>query len=154
MTWRCWSLPLMVPSEDMLHVRWLSLDNSLWGLPHRLARESIALALVPTGVGRAPGGQQHQSGRVLHDRPEAVQGSGRAPGTKDWKAKKAGSRNAGDIAVLEQGLKWQQLGMTAQDAEFILSRNFSVEETARIFRMPPHKLGVQTQGHRLHHGAG
>jgi HK97 family phage portal protein len=139
-------LPLMVAAEDMLHVRWLSLDNSLYGASRiALARESIALALSQQELaGKLAANNTNLGGVLQTDQRLSKEAAERL--ARDWKAKKAGSRNAGDIAVLEQGLKWQQLGMTAQDAEFILSRNFSVEETARIFRMPPHKLGVAGRG--------
>jgi HK97 family phage portal protein len=61
---------------------------------------------------------------------------------KSWKSLKQGLRNAGDTAVLEQGLKWQPLGMSARDAEFIAGRNMQVQEIARLYRMPLYKLGV------------
>jgi HK97 family phage portal protein len=140
------SLPLMIPSEDMFHVRWLAVDKSLWGVSRiGLARESIGLALSQQEMAGRLAANNTNLGGVLQTEQKLADGTA-ARLAKAWKDQKAGLRNSGAIAVLEQGLKWQQLGMTAQDAEFILSRHFSVEEIGRLFRMPPHKLGVQGKG--------
>lgn len=140
------SLPLMIPSEDMFHVRWLSVDRSLWGASRiGLARESIGLALSQQEMaGRLSANNTNLGGVLQTDQKLSKEAAERL--AKAWREQKAGVRNAGSVAVLEQGLKWQQLGMTAQDAEFILSRHFSVEEIGRLFRMPPHKLGVPSKG--------
>jgi HK97 family phage portal protein len=58
-----------------------------------------------------------------------------------WELTHGGPRNAGKIAVLEDGMKWQQVGLTSEDAEFLASRKFQVNEIARWFRIPPHMVG-------------
>ncbi len=45
------------------------------------------------------------------------------------------------VLIMEEGLKWQQVGMNNEDAQFILTRELQVEDIARFFRMPPHKIG-------------
>lgn len=55
-----------------------------------------------------------------------------------------GPENAGKIAVLNRKLKFQQLQMSAEDAQFLQSRQFSIEEIARWFGVPPHLL-MQTE---------
>lgn len=140
------SLPEMIHSDDMLHVRWMSLDNSLYGASRiSLARESIGLALSQGQLaGRLSANNTNLGGVLQTDKKLTPEAATRLK--EDWQKKKSGLQNVGDIAVLEQGLKWQPMGMTAKDAEFILSREFSVEELGRIFRMPPHKLGVAGKG--------
>jgi phage portal protein BeeE len=44
------------------------------------------------------------------------------------------------------GLKWQPLTLSAQDIEFIASRNFQKEEICALFRVPPHMIGVAARG--------
>jgi len=136
------SLPLMIPAEDMLHLRWLAMDNSLWGISRiGLARESIALAISQQELSARLSGNNTNLGGVLQtDQKLNDQVIERL--RRNWKERYSGLRNAGETAVLEQGLKWQPLGMTAQDAEFLASRNFQVLEICRLFRMPPHKVGV------------
>jgi HK97 family phage portal protein len=53
----------------------------------------------------------------------------------------SGVDNAGKVAVLEEGLKWQQISVSPEDAQMLESRRFSVEEIARIFRVPPPIIG-------------
>jgi hypothetical protein len=51
-----------------------------------------------------------------------------------------GSQNAGKVGLLEQGAEWADIKMTAQAAQFMESKRFSVLEIGRIFRMPPHMI--------------
>jgi HK97 family phage portal protein len=68
--------PLMIPAEDIFHLRWMALDNSLYGASRiGLAREAIGLALSQAGARRAAIGQRYQPGRRAPDRAEADQGS-------------------------------------------------------------------------------
>jgi HK97 family phage portal protein len=135
-------MPLMIPSEDMLHLRWMALDNSLYGASRiALAREAIGLALSQQELaGRLSANSTNLGGVLTTDgklTPEAAKRIG-----EDWKKRRQGLQNAGETAVLEQGLKWQPLGMSAKDAELVASRDFQVPEIARLYRMPLHKLGV------------
>jgi HK97 family phage portal protein len=52
------------------------------------------------------------------------------------KAKLSGPHNAGEIAVVNADVKFQPWTMSAEDAQFIESRAFQVEEVARIFGVP------------------
>lgn len=57
-----------------------------------------------------------------------------------------GSQNAKDFLILEDGLDWQQTTISPEDAELLDSRRFSVEEMARLFRLPPPIIGDLTHG--------
>lgn len=138
--------PLMIPAEDILHLRWMALDNSLYGASRiGLGREAIGLALSQQELsGRLSANNTNLGGVLTTDQKLTKDAAERL--RNSWKERKQGLRNAGETAVLEQGLKWQQLGMSARDAEVIASRNLQVEEIARLFRMPLHKLGVVAKG--------
>jgi len=60
---------------------------------------------------------------------------------KSWEERHKGPENAGNIAIFDGGLEWVQIGMSMQDAQYIELMNFSVADIARIFLMPPHKIG-------------
>ena len=45
------------------------------------------------------------------------------------------------MAVLEEGTKWTQVGMTNEDAQFLATRGFQIEEIARWFGVPLHRIG-------------
>jgi len=44
---------------------------------------------------------------------------------------------------LEQGLKWQALGLSMVDSQFIESRNFQLRDIARAFDVLPYKLAIE-----------
>lgn len=140
------SEPLLIPAEDVFHLRWMALDNLLYGASRiSLARETIGLGLSQQELaGRLSANSTNLGGVLSTDRrltPEVAQRV-----AASWKANQQGLRNAGGTAVLEEGLKWAPLGMTARDAELIASRVFTVQETARLYRMPMHKIGVVDRG--------
>jgi HK97 family phage portal protein len=58
------------------------------------------------------------------------------------KAKMAGADHAGDIAFLNAQLKFTPWTIPPADAQFIESRNYGIEDCARIFGVPPHLLGL------------
>lgn len=57
-----------------------------------------------------------------------------------------GSGNAGRTMILEGGMKWNQMSMTADDSELLLSRKWNVEEICRWFGVPPVMIGHQPDG--------
>jgi len=52
-----------------------------------------------------------------------------------------GSSNAHRVAVLEEGMKFQPIGIPPEQAQFLETRKFQINEIARIFRIPPHMVG-------------
>jgi len=134
--------PLRIPAEDVLHVRALSLWSSLLGSSRiGMMQDAIGLGIAQdTHAGRfaaqgtRPSGVLKTAGTLSKEAMERI--------SSDWKRANGGSRNAGGTVILEQGLEWQSMGMTMQDAEFLASRRYSIEDIARGFRVPPHKIGV------------
>lgn len=139
-------VPLLVPAEDMFHLRWISQWNSLLGTSRvGLMREPIGLALSQeqlsariAGSGAKLGGVFETDQKLTQDVIDRLR--------EDFAQKYEGLRNAGKTLFLEQGLKFKQNQMTSVDAEFMTGRDFQLMEVARMFRMPPHKLGVIARG--------
>jgi HK97 family phage portal protein len=67
--------------------------------------------------------------------------------TTKWNEKHTGTSNAGRIVILE-GKKWTYtpVTMSMEDAQWIEARQFSVEEIARLFRVPPTIIGDLRHG--------
>jgi len=59
---------------------------------------------------------------------------------KDWEKSYGGSNKAGKMAILDRSFKFNRLQMNSTDAELLNTRKFQIEEIARWFRIPPHKL--------------
>lgn len=135
-------LPIMIPQEDVFHLRWLSQYHSLLGSRRvTLAREPIGLGIGLeqhqarfTGQGARVGGALKTDQKLAKEIRENLRG--------EWQRMQAGARNSGATAVLEQGLQWEQLGLSMVDAQWIESREFQLREVARVFQMPPYKLGI------------
>lgn len=131
--------PLLVPFDNMLHIKEMS-SNGLIGVSSiTLGRESIGLSLAQeqlaakwVGNGAKPSGVLSTDKKLT---PEALE---RLKAT--WVSAHSGLQNSGKVAVLENGLTWSAMSMTMQDMEFIASRSFQLQEIARKFRVPLHML--------------
>jgi HK97 family phage portal protein len=129
-----------LPLEDMLHIRGFSLDGLLGMSRITLAREAIALGLSQEqqaarwmGQGAKPSGMLTTDQKLTPDAAKRL--------SEDFKQNVSGLQNSGKIIVGEQGLKFQGFSMTSADLEFIASRQFQLQDVARIFRIPPHMIG-------------
>lgn len=56
---------------------------------------------------------------------------------ESWRSQFGGTANIGKTAVLENGLTYQQLAMSLEDAQWISAQQFTTEEVCRIYRVPP-----------------
>ncbi len=133
-------MPFLIPYDDMLHIRGFSVNGLMGASRIALAREAIGLTL----------GQERQAAQWLGfgARPSGVLTTEQkltdqtiARAKQNWKDLHAGLQNGGKTAILEAGLKWTPLTLTSTDMEFIASRQFQLQEIARAFRVPPHKIG-------------
>ena len=60
---------------------------------------------------------------------------------ESWNATFGGSGNANKVAVLEEGMKYTPISISPNEAQFLETRKFQIDEIARIFRIPPHMIG-------------
>jgi HK97 family phage portal protein len=51
------------------------------------------------------------------------------------------SGNAHKIAVLEEGMKYTPISISPEEAQFLETRKFQIDEIARLYRIPPHMVG-------------
>lgn len=57
-----------------------------------------------------------------------------------------GTDNARGVMILEEGMTWESISLSAEDAELLASRRFTVEELARLYQVPPPIIGDLTNG--------
>ena len=60
---------------------------------------------------------------------------------ESWQSVYGGSGNTGKVVVLEEGLKYQQVSIPPEEAQFLETRKFQINEIARLYRVPPHMIG-------------
>lgn len=130
------SLVYLYPS-DVLHIPGLGFDGLVGYSPIAMAKNAIGLAMATEEYGAkffangaAPGGVLEHPGTIKD--PQKVRDS--------WNAAYQGSTNSHRVAVLEEGMKYQQIGIPPEQAQFLETRKFQINEIARIFRVPPHML--------------
>lgn len=130
---------LRVHQDDMLHIRNISLDGFMGVSPIAAAAEAMGLSLAT---------QQH--GAVLFRQGTQASGVLKHPGSlsqpaqdrirDNWQSRYGGVENAAKVLVLEEGMAFEKLSMTSDEAQFLETRKFQVEEICRFFRVPPHMV--------------
>ena len=124
--------------SDVLHIPGLGFDGLVGYSPIAMAKNAIGLAMATEEYGAkffangaAPGGVLEHPGTIKD--PQKVKES--------WNMAYQGSGNAHRVAVLEEGMKYQPIGISPEQAQFLETRKFQINEIARIFRVPPHMVG-------------
>lgn len=115
----------------------MSFDGVTGASVLRYARETIGLAVALESFGARVFTQAALHAGVLQH-PGRLDDEASKRLAKSWRDMHAGLGNAHSVAILEEGMKWQQVGMTAEDAQFLLSRKFQITEVCRWFRVAPH----------------
>lgn len=131
---------LVLPSGDVWHLKGLSSDGLMGMSPIELARESLGMALAAQDYGA----------RFFANDAKPTGGWIEFPGSfKDAEAKKVfresyqaaqSGANRGKVLVLENGMKFHEVGVTNKDAQFLELRKFQITDIARLFRVPPHMI--------------
>ncbi|MDC9612311.1 phage portal protein [Xenorhabdus khoisanae] len=124
---------------DIWHVRIFTL-NGLTGLsPVAYARQAIGLGLATEEHGSRLFGNGAVTSGVLQTEEKLTDDAFDRLKT-DFEAQHQGLANAHKPLILEMGLKWQQISLSAEDAQFLETRKFQLEEICRIFRVPLHMV--------------
>ncbi len=124
--------------HDVLHIPGLGFDGLVGYSPIAMAKNAIGLAIATEEYGAkffangaAPSGVLEHPGTIKD--PNRVR--------EAWMSQFGGSQNSGKIAVLEEGMKYTPISISPEQAQFLETRKFQINEIARIFRVPPHMIG-------------
>jgi len=121
--------------EDVLHIPGLGFDGLVGYSPIAMAKNAIGMAIATEEYGGKFFANGASPGGVL-EHPGVVKDPARI--RESWNAVYQGSGNAHRVAVLEEGMKFQPIGIPPEQAQFLETRKFQTEEICRIFRVPPH----------------
>lgn len=129
---------VVLSPSDVLHIPGLGFDGLVGYSPIAMAKNAIGLALATEEYGSkffangaAPSGVLEHPGTIKD--PARVRES--------WQSTFGGSHNSNKIAVLEEGMKYTPISISPEQAQFLETRKFQIDEIARIFRVPPHMVG-------------
>ncbi len=124
--------------RDVLHIPGLGFDGLVGYSPISLARDAIGMAIACEEYGAKFFSNGAQPSGVL-EHPGTVKDPSRI--RDSWNATFGGSQNANKVAVLEEGMKYTPISIAPDQAQFLETRKFQIDEIARIFRIPPHMVG-------------
>lgn len=129
---------VVLKPSDVLHIPGLGFDGLVGYSPIAMAKNAIGLAIATEEYGSrffangaTPGGLLEYPGTVKD--PDRIRES--------WNKGFSGSQNAGKVAILEEGMKYTPISIAPEQAQFLETRKFQINEIARIFRIPPHMIG-------------
>lgn len=128
---------ILTPS-DVLHIPGLGFDGLVGYSPIAMAKNAIGMGLACDEYGASFYQNGAQPGGVL-EHPGVVKDPKRV--RESWNAIYQGSANAHRIAVLEEGMAYKPISISPEQAQFLETRKFQIDEIARIFRVPPHMVG-------------
>lgn len=125
--------------RDIIHVAAVGRDGLVGRSPIQQCREEIGLGMATVKFGAARFGNGIQECGVI-EIPQTLD----EVQTKSFRAginrEHQGPYNSHKLLLLQGGAKFSRTSITAEDAQFLGTRKFNLEEVARIFRIPPTKL--------------
>ncbi|MDD3750293.1 MAG: phage portal protein, partial [Firmicutes bacterium] len=124
--------------DEILHIPGLGFDGLIGYSPIAMAKNAIGMSLATEEYGASFFANGANPGGVL-EHPGVIKDIQRVKDS--WNSAYQGSGNAHRIAVLEEGMKFQAIGIPPEQAQFLETRKFQINEIARIFRIPPHMVG-------------
>ena len=125
-------------STDVLHIPGLGFDGLVGYSPIAMAKNAIGMAIACEEYGAKFFANGAQPSGVL-EHPGTIKDPSRV--RESWTQTFGGSHNANKVAVLEEGMKYTPISISPEQAQFLETRKFQINEIARIFRVPPHMVG-------------
>ena len=127
-----------IKPRDVLHIPGLGFDGVMGYSPIALEKNAIGLGIASEEYGsKFFSNGARPSGILTHPNtvknPKALRES--------WNSAYGGSSNSNRVAILEEGMKFEPIAIPNNEAQFLETRKFQVDEICRIYRVPPHLVG-------------
>ena len=129
---------VILRTKDVLHIPGLGFDGLVGYSPIAMAKNAIGLAIATEEYGAKFFANGAAPSGVL-EHPGTIKDPARL--RENWNSTFGGSANSGKVAVLEEGMKYTPISISPEQAQFLETRKFQINEIARIFRVPPHMVG-------------
>ena len=131
-------MTVKLSTSDVLHIPGLGFDGLVGYSPIAMAKNAIGLAIATEEYGAKFFANGAAPSGVL-EHPGTIKEPGKV--REAWQSQFGGSANSNKIAVLEEGMKYTPISISPEQAQFLETRKFQINEIARIFRVPPHMVG-------------
>lgn len=129
-----------IPPEDMIHLRGLAYDGLVGYSPLSLFKNSIGLSLAAEQYGASFYGNGAAPSGVVSTEKD-IPAEKLAKMEERFNKAYTGSESAGAVVFLEDGLKWANVSLPQDAAQFIETRKFGVSDVSRMYGVPAHMLG-------------
>lgn len=124
--------------EDVLHIPGLGFDGLVGYSPIAMAKNAVGMTLACEAYGSAFFSNGARPGGVL-EHPGVLKDTSKL--RESWQAVYGGTSNTGKVVVLEEGVKYTPISIPPEEAQFLETRKFQIDEIARLYRVPPHMVG-------------
>jgi HK97 family phage portal protein len=136
----------IVPAVDMLHIKELNRPGILRGVSRvQELKQQLGLSAALDEFAQRFFGQGATTQGVI-EVPTTLTKEQAQDLKRSFYTPHSGVKNAHKVGVLFGGAQFKKTGVNPDEAQMIESRKLSIEEIARIFRVPPHMIGVTTPG--------
>lgn len=129
---------VVLPGDRVLHIPGPG-DGFVGRPPITMWRESLGLTKAAEEYGARWFGNGARPGGVL-THPGIISPKARTNMKESWQEMHGGLENSHRVAILEEGVKFDTIGLPPEDSQFLETRRFQVQEVARWFRIPLHML--------------
>jgi HK97 family phage portal protein len=132
--------------ENVLHLAGMGFNGLVGYSPITVARQTIGLGIAAEQFGASFFGNGATIGGIIKSARklgEAAVNNLR----RTFNQVHQGSQSAYQTAILEEGMDWMPATVSPEDSQFILTREFQVKDIARLYGLPPHKIGDYSESH-------
>ena len=128
---------IILYADEVLHIPGLGFDGLVGYSPIALAKNAIGISIACEDYGASFFGNNANPSGVL-EHPGVIKNPDKL---RDAWHRAYGGRNAHKVAVLEEGVKFTPISIPNNEAQFLETRKFQIEEIARMYRVPLHMIG-------------
>jgi len=125
---------------ELWHLRGLSSDGIVGISPIQACRAAVNEGLSMQAYSNRFYENDAKPGGGWIESPQRFASSADKQEFRDSWQKMHGGANRGKVAVLENGMKFHELGVSNTDAQFVEARGAKITDIARMFRVPPHMI--------------
>lgn len=126
-------------SDEVMHITGMGFDGLVGKSIAKMAREAIGLGLGTEKFGANFFGNNAVPGGIV-THPTELNLDGRQTLEREIEERLKGAKRSRRVIVLDEGMKYNAVGVSPEDGQFLQTRRFQVREICRWFRIPPHML--------------
>lgn len=127
------------PAFQIWHLRGLGMDGRIGYSPISLMRQAIGLGLAAEEFGARFFGNDARPGIVL-EHPGTLGDDAHKHLRDSFTTEHGTLAKSHRVGILEEGITLKEIGIPPEEAQFIMTRRFQLQEIARMYRIPPHML--------------